>query len=226
MTLDEARNSYSRFVLAMNSQFEPTYFQHNIIAPIIDGIIAGDPRLKRVLINLPFRHSKTTLGTINMVPFFLGHHPEQNVIALSYGKKLARSFGRKIRDIMQSPVYLELFPQARIAKSSRAADEFATISGGNFWAAGFDSALNGIGANLLIIDDPYKHRSEATSEVIQQQRYETYNNVVRTRCEPNATIIMNTTRWTPADLVGWRISEDGATDFFTGEPYEDERKAA
>lgn len=219
VTLDALRSDYGAFFLAMNPTYDYTHFQQAILAPIYEDIVAN--REKRVMITMPFRHAKTDMGTLNFVPFYFGHHPDHTVILLCYGKKLARAFGRQIRDKMRLPLYDALFPSAMITKTSRASDEFTTCSGGKFYASGFDGTINGIGANCLVIDDPTKNRQEAMSEVVTARIQDTYNSVVRTRLEPEASILINTTRWTPQDLIGWRCQEDGAVDYFTGKEYHD-----
>jgi len=219
ISMDMLRDEYGLFFLAMNPTYEYTHFQQSILAPIYEKVVFG--QLDRVIITMPFRHSKTDMGTLNFVPFYMGHHPDHTVIVLSYGKKLSRAFGRAIRDKMRLPLYDALFPAAHITAASRAADEFQTISGGKVYTSGFDGTINGIGCQLLVIDDPHKNRQEAMSEVVIDRINDTYNSVARVRLEPDAAILINTTRWTPNDLVGTRIQEDGGTDYFTGEPYRD-----
>ena len=220
--LEDIRNNYGLYYLAMNPAFKYTYYQQVILAPIFDGIVKHEQKFNRVMNIEPFRHSKSTMGTINFVPYYLGHHPDETVMVLAYGHKLARRFGRAIRDIMQkSPLYAELFPNSRISKSSRAADEFETVAGGHFYAGGFDTGINGVGGNGLILDDPHKNKESVTSDANVAQWKSIYDNVITNRCEPGAWILANTTRWAPNDLIGWRMKEDGAFDYLNGGKYED-----
>lgn len=221
MTLDDVRGSFGLYYLALNPTYTWTHFQQKILAPVYQQVALRDPEYKRVIVNLPFRHGKTDVGTLNFIPYYFGYNPTATVILLSYGKKLARKFGRAIRDTMQkSHLYHELFPHAVVRSSSRAVDEFETVSGGTFFAGGFLDGVNGRGAHLLVIDDPIKNREEAMSDTIREKQRELYNNTVRTRLEPGAAIVINTTRWTPDDLVGWRIEEDGGYDHFDGRTVE------
>lgn len=227
--LSELRNNYGAYYLAMNPEFEYTHYQQAIIVPALESVCIGE--LTRLMIFLPFRHSKSKLVTENFVPFYLGHHPDATVISLSYGHKLARTFGRAVRDYMQTELYKALFPRSAIRGDSRAKDDFTTVSGGHYYAAGFDGTINGLGANLLLIDDPNKNAQDAMSEQVQGFQRDLYNAIIRSRLEPHAAIVMVTTRWTPGDLPGWRIREDGAVDYlrgtpFTDEPQRDEVKAA
>ena len=227
--LDELRANYGAYYLAMNPEFEYSHYQQNIIAPALEEVCVGD--LTRLMIFMPFRHAKSDLVTKNFVPFYFGHHPANTVISLSYGHKLARSFGRAVRDYMQTDLYKTLFPEAIIRRDSRAKDDFTTVSGGHYYAAGFDGTINGLGANLLLIDDPNKNAQDAMSEQVQSFQRDLYNSIIRSRLEPHAAIVMVTTRWSPGDLPGWRIRDDGAVDYirggqFTDEPQRDEVQAA
>lgn len=218
--LDELRTNYGAFYLAQNPEFEWTHYQQMIIAPALEEVCAGE--LDRLMIFMPFRHAKSDLVTKNFIPWYMGHHPTNTVISLSYGHKLARTFGRAVRDYMQSELYKMLFPASEIRRDSRAKDDFTTISGGHYYAAGFDGTINGLGAHLLIVDDPNKNAQDALSEQVQVFQRDLYNSIIRSRLEPNAAIVMVTTRWSPADLPGWRIREDGAIDRLRGGTFTDE----
>lgn len=218
---DDIRTNYGLFYLACEPSYNYAYFQQELLAPVYERIVAGDPMMKRVAVNMAFRHSKTDMGTKKLIPFIFGHHPTATVILLAYQKALARSFGREIRDLMRSDFYAELFPQSVIKKTSRASDEFETVSGGKFFAGGFDTGVNGRGANYFIVDDPHKNKEDVTSETIITKWKSIYNNVARTRLEPGGSILVNSTRWAPQDLMGWRYSEDGAWDYLQNCPYTD-----
>lgn len=152
VNLDDIRHNYGAFYLAMNPTYKYTYFQQQILTPIYEAVTLKDQKFKRTMVTMPFRHSKSEGGTVNLIPFYFGHNPADTVILLCYGKKLARAFGRRIRDMMRSEMYLELFPHAAVAKQSRAADEFTLQAGGRFFASGFDGTINGLGANLCIAE--------------------------------------------------------------------------
>lgn len=227
-TRDDIRTNFGFFYLAMHPTYGWTYYQQEILAPIYDAIVAGHPMYKRVFVNMPFRHGKTEAGTLALIPYYFGHHPDHTVILLAYQQKIAQSFGGMIRDLMRTPDYLELFPESTLTKSSRASDQFKLNAGGRFFAGGFDTGVVGRGAQLLCIDDPHKNAQEVRSEVEMAHLRSIWTNVADTRLEPPASdlnwepaIIGNTTRWATSDFVGWRIDKDGAFDHFTGEDYRD-----
>jgi predicted phage terminase large subunit-like protein len=77
-------------------------------------------------------------------------------------------------------------------------------------AAGVGGAITGFGADIFIIDDPFKNQQEADSEVARERVFEWYQSVVRTRLEPDGAIILIMTRWHQKDLAGRILeNEDG-----------------
>lgn len=222
VSYDQIRSDYGLFLLAMNPLYTYEHFQQDIIIPVMEAIIAKDMKFQETAFILPYGHSKTDLGTLNFLPFYFGHYPDSINMLITYGKKFSRRLGKGIRDRMERPLYLELFPQAQIKRTSRAMDEFETISGGKFYAEGFDTSINGTRVNgVLIIDDPHKRKETAESEIQMDHMRETYKSVVESRCEPRCFKILNTTRHAPNDFAGWRFGEDGAWDVLRGKEYED-----
>ena len=151
LNLDDLRTNYGAFALAMHPDWGYTHFQQAILAPRLEATAACNPACRRQIIEMPFRHSKTQFCVETFLPFYFGHNPEHAVILLGYGKALARASGRTIRELMKTDLYQTLFPSAGLAKFSRAQDEFQTVSGGKFYAGGFDTGVNGRGAHLLCV---------------------------------------------------------------------------
>lgn len=223
---NELRTNYGAYYLAMNPTYEYTYFQQELIAPVLERITIGDPQFLRTIVPMPFRHSKTEECIENFYPFWFGNHPGEHALLLTYNEKLARKSGRRIRDQMRTPLYEALFPESALNPASKATTEFGTVSGSMFYAAGFKGTINGLGFGLLGIDDAHKNREEAMSTVVMESIRDIYTSVIRTRLEPNAAIMIIGTRWTPGDLAGWRIDCDGAWDYLMNRPYEDVPKEA
>lgn len=219
LTADDIRNSFGLFTLAMSPEWGYTHFQQQIVAPILERVVVGDPEVERVAFIMPFGHSKSSIGTVRFIPFLFGHHPNRNYIVLCYGKDLAIRFGREIKQIMESQAYRELFPASQITKHSRAATEFETVSGGHFYACSFDSAVNGLRCHGMIVDDPHKSMEDLLSDTTMTRVRDNYTSVVTSRLEPDAFMLFNTTRWAPFDLIGWRMEQDGAWDYIKNIPY-------
>lgn len=222
LTLNDLRMNYGLYYLAVHPKYHYTYYQQRILAPVYERIAALDPDYRRTINIAPFGFSKTELGTKDFIPFYLGHNPDHSVGVIAYNHKRARAFGRYIRDMMKTQFYAELFPASVLKTSSHAMDEFETVSGGQFFAGGFDSGINGVRFHGCDIDDPHKNKEDAQSETMLEKAYSIYANVLDNRLTPDGWVLINTTRWAVTDLVGWVIDRDGAFNHLTGKPYKNE----
>ncbi|MDE2233226.1 MAG: hypothetical protein KGJ90_03815 [Patescibacteria group bacterium] len=147
--------------------------------------------------------------SVGFPSWYLGHHPDYSIITLSYSDVLAAGFGRQVRDIMQGELYASLFPKSKLKADSRAKDAFNTVSGGRYTAAGLNGTYTGIGANLLIIDDPVSSGVSAASEADEANRRSIYTNTARTRLQAGASIILVMTRWPGDSFSGWLLEQFG-----------------
>jgi predicted phage terminase large subunit-like protein len=74
-----------------------------------------------------------------------------------------------------------------------------------------------MGADILIIDDPFKDRAEADSGTIRQKVWDWYTSTAYTRLSDGGGVIVMCTRWHTDDLIGRLIRHmnDGSGDKFT-----------
>ena len=98
--LDYAKHVYEGFI-------EGTH--HRVIAEKLEDIASGN--LKRLIINMPPRHSKSELASYLMPSWFLGRNPKLKIIQATMNTELAVRFGRKVRDLIADPIYAEIFPE-------------------------------------------------------------------------------------------------------------------
>lgn len=204
---DSLRNSYENFYLATNPGYDRLWYQEQILAPALEQV--NDGKIKRLAIFMPPRHGKSMFVTVNFVAWYLGWHPNHSVITLSYSDDLASGFGRQVRNIMQSDLYRSLFPQAQLSSDSRAKDAFNTISGGRYTAAGFNGTITGIGADLLLIDDPVRSGASAASEADETFRRSIYTDTARIRLQAGGSILLVMTRWPGSAFEGWLLESSG-----------------
>ena len=104
----------------------------------------------------------------------MGRNPRRQIIAASYNSDLANDFGRNVRNIVAEPEFGQVFPGVGLSSDSAAANRMNTNKGGAYVAAGVGTAVTGRGADIALIDDPFKDREEADSErrrevLIQEQ---------------------------------------------------------
>ncbi len=179
-------------------------WHHRIIAEKLEGVANGT--IKRLMLFMPPRHGKTEEASIQFPAWYLGKHPEHEVIVASYAADLAVDFGRKTRNIINERRYQNVFTTI-LAEDSKSAGRWNTQDGGAYVAVGVGGGITGRGAHLLVIDDPVKNREEADSPVKQVRAWDWYRSTAYTRLAPEGAVILIMTRWNEDDLAGKLLKE-------------------
>ena len=173
------------------------------MADAFERVAAG--KCKRLIINMPPRHTKSEFASYLLPAWFLGKYPHKKVIQTSHTAELAVGFGRKVRNLVDMEVYTDIFPGVALQSDSKAAGRWATSKGGDYFAIGVGGAVTGKGADLLIIDDPHSEQEAALAETspdIYDKTYEWYTSGPRQRLQPGGAIVVVMTRWSLRDLTG------------------------
>jgi hypothetical protein len=142
---------------------------------------------KRLIINMPPRHTKSEFASYLLPAWFLGKFPNKKVIQTSHTAELAVGFGRKVRNLVDNEKYKRLFPTIELQSDSKAAGRWNTNFGGDYFAIGVGGAVTGKGADLLIIDDPHSEQEAALAAFnpeIYDKVYEWYTSGPRQRLQP------------------------------------------
>lgn len=183
---------------------------HAVVAKAFEDVAAG--KIKRLAISMPPRHTKSEFGSYMFPAWFLGKFPEKKVMQSSNTSELAVGFGRKVRNLVDSEQYHEIFPNVRLRQDSKSAGRWAVNERGEYFAIGVGGTMTGRGADIVIIDDPHSEQ-EATlaahNPSIYDATYEWYTSGPRQRLQPNGAIIIIATRWSERDLIG-RVLQDAA----------------
>jgi predicted phage terminase large subunit-like protein len=173
-----------------------------VVRERLEAIERGE--IDRLMIFMPPRHGKSELATVRYPVWRLQRDPALSVIVGAYNVSLAESFSRKSRRIAESTMQLD--------DERKASNEWQTVQGGVFRAAGVGTGVTGKGAKLIIIDDPVKSREEANSQAYRDRVWNWYRDDLYTRLEPNGAIVLIMTRWHADDLAGRILaSEDAAS---------------
>lgn len=190
-------------------------WHHELLCSYLGRFVSGE--IKRLIISLPPRHTKSELVSRRLPAFIHGCNPNAEIMSASYGADLSRRFNRDIQRIIDSEPYKHVFPETQLSGANirtvaqgtwlRNADIFEIVGhAGVYKNAGVGGALTGMGFNYGIIDDPVKDAKEANSATIRQSIWEWYTDVFWTRQAANAGILLTMTRWNMDDLAG-RIIE-------------------
>ena len=155
---DNAQEKFMDFV----KKVWPSFIEgahHDEMASAFERVSKGE--CKRLIINMPPRHTKSEFASYLLPAWFLGKFPEKKVIQTSHTAELAVGFGRKVRNLVDSDIYKSIFPGVGLQADSKAAGRWATNKGGDYFAIGVGGAVTGKGADILIIDDPIKNAVDA-----------------------------------------------------------------
>jgi predicted phage terminase large subunit-like protein len=198
--------------LAFVKEVWPTFIggrHHAKMAAAFERVAEG--KCKRLIINMPPRHTKSEFASYLLPAWFLGKYPHKKVIQTSHTAELAVGFGRKVRNLVDQDVYAKIFPGVGLQADSKAAGRWATNKQGDYFAIGVGGAVTGKGADLLIIDDPHSEQEAALAETnpeIYDKTYEWYTSGPRQRLQPGGAIVIVMTRWSKKDLTGQVIKAE------------------
>ena len=193
----ELSKDFLSFVKGMWPQFiEGPH--HKIIAKKFNDI--ADGKIKRLIINMPPRHTKSEFASYLLPSWMVGRKPDLKIIQTTHTTELAIRFGRKAKTLIDSPEYQQIF-STTLREDSKAAGKWETAQGGEYYAAGTGSAITGRGADLLIIDDPHSEQDALNAGALERA-YEWYTSGPRQRLQPGGAIILVMTRWNMKDLTG------------------------
>ena len=174
---------------------------HAKLARIFEDIEAG--KRKRVIVNIAPRHGKSEMISYLAPGWFLGKNPQKKVIMASHTADLAVNFGRRVRNLVGSESYRDIFPNVSLQADSKSASRWGTNFNGEYFAIGVGGALAGRGADLFIIDDPHSEQEAKQGRAdVFEPAWEWFQSGPVQRLMPGGSIIVVMTRWSKMDLTG------------------------
>lgn len=209
---ERAQTNFLPFVERMWPEFVAGA-HHRLIADAFDRVVAGT--CKRLIVNLPPRHTKSMFASYLLPAWFLGRYPAKKVIQATHTAELSVNFGRNTRNLLAGDLYKTVFGNVSLRADSKAAGRWSTAAGGEYFAVGVGGALAGKGADLFVIDDPHTEQqaiAAAHDPKIYDKAYEWYTSGPRQRLQPDAAIVVVMTRWGLRDLTGQLLSHGAARD--------------
>jgi predicted phage terminase large subunit-like protein len=179
---------------------------------LTDKLISASGEISDILIlSIPPQNGKSTMITETLPAFYLGKYPTRKVIEVSYGDSLSKRFGRRNRQKIEE-FGEELFG-IRLSPTRNTDQEFEVDKHkGSMISRGILAGITGNPADLIVIDDPVKNRSEAESQVRRDKIWDEYLNSIKTRLSAKGKLIVIMTRWHHEDLAAQiAASESGVT---------------
>lgn len=198
-------------LLAFCKKMDSNYIvgrHHRLLANMLMDIERG--MKDRICVNMPPRHGKSQLVSIFYPAWFLGRNPDKKVMMVSHTTDLAVDFGRKVRNLIATDAYKEVFPTVSLAIDSKSAGRWNTNHKGEYFACGIGSSIAGRGADLLLVDDPHSEQDVLNGNFeVFDRAYEWFTFGARTRLMPGGRVAIIQTRWHLDDLTG-RVTRDMA----------------
>lgn len=178
---------------------------HKRLAKLLEEAINGGK--KRIIVNIAPRMGKSEMVSYLFPAWFLGHHPDKKIIMATHTADLSTNFGRRVRDLVGSDDYRQVFPNVTLNADAKAAGQWNTSLGGQYYAAGVGGALAGRGADVFVIDDPHSEQEAKTGNPdVFLKAWEWFQSGPLQRLMPNGVIIVVMTRWSMADLTGQLVN--------------------
>ena len=156
------RNFYEFFRMATKVLYPSVIWDYNwhfqYIADLLQGeverIVAGEPKDKDYIVNLPFRSGKSILISILFPVWCWLKNPALNIITVSATDKLATKFSHQSKILIDSEWFQlrwgNLF-QIRIDSHSKG--NYMNTIGGRREGFGITSGIIGSGCDIMLLDD-------------------------------------------------------------------------
>lgn len=206
-----SRRRLLHFVTRFHNKYSPGWVHEDICRRLERFSQAvADGKSPRLLLLMPPRHGKSEIASRKFPAWHLGKYPDHEIIATSHSSSLALGFSRHIRDLLRDPRYHATFDDARLDPDSQSVEQWRTTSGGGYTAAGVGTGITGMGAHILIVDDPVKDIEAADSVTIRDATWEWYLSTAYSRLAPGGGVLGIQTWWNDDDWAG-RIQLSMAT---------------
>ncbi len=215
-----ARAGFAPFVLFTTPNYKMGWV-HREICETLEKFLQDvrDGKSPRLMISMPPRSGKSELVSRKFPAYAFGVDPDLQIIATSYGADMAQRFNRDVQRVIDNDLYHAVFPETSLNKANvrstskgayiRTSDLFEIVGHtGSYRSCGVGGGITGMGADILIIDDPVKDRKSANSATVRQSIYEWYTSTAYTRLSPGGGVIVMCTRWHVDDLLGLLLKEE------------------
>ena len=138
-TLDDRTTKQENFMTFVKHVW-PQFIEgrhHKIYAEKLQAV--ADGKLKRLIINMPPRHTKSEFASYLFPTWLMGRDPTKKIIQATHTAELAVGFGRKVKNLIDSEDFRDVFPDVSLAGDAKASGRWSTNKGGEYYAVGVGS---------------------------------------------------------------------------------------
>ena len=166
-----------------------------------------DGTCRRLMVFLPPRSSKSVICSKLFPAWYMGRHPNHEILSVSHSDQLSSDFGRAVRDLVGNEMFQTIFPEVKLRSDVRSAGKWQTNHNGVYVAAGVKTQIAGRGAHVAILDDVMSEE-DAFSEAGRRYVKEWFPAGLRTRLMPSGSIVIINTRYHEDDICGWLLDNE------------------
>lgn len=166
----------------------------------------------RLLIHGPPQFGKSLVISQRFPAYALGRRPLWRLRTACYNVTHAERFSKVNLELMRAPDYpFRTKVPARCAVDEWSTTDRAALNDANpsMKALGLGSGFVGLGADLLIIDDPYKNAQEARSPAVNVMLWDWWTQTVLSRLNEATNVVVMFHRWWDGDFAGRLIEQGG-----------------
>jgi hypothetical protein len=207
------RGDYRGFLLYQETIFKnfykkvirKTWFDELLAMAFMDvfwGII------NRFILEMPPRHGKSERGVRMFASYAQGLENYIKFQYATYGSSLSELISSETKDIMESIIYREIFPNVEFSSKLNLKQHWKLIGNGGFLGTSVQGGATGIGSEIAINDDLLK-AMEASSKAARDAAWNFYDTSTLSRLEGRKAVIFIMQRLHEDDPVGRAIKRDG-----------------
>jgi len=189
--------SFEAYIRSVCPSFPWSPHTHRLVA-LAQRVADGE--IRRLMVELPPRHFKSTIFSIFLPGYFLRRYPNRSVGIGCHTAALAEGFSQDARDYFSAS-------GGALSPTSGGVKKWGTSGIGGLWTAGVGGGTGNPG-DLIVVDDPIKSREMAESAAWRRQVHSWWDSVLSTREEPGNAVVIVHTRWHSADLIGYLLSKN------------------
>lgn len=162
-----------------------------------------DFKIPRLIINMPPRHGKSIIVSVMWPAWVWVSHPERRFIFASYSGQLSIRDAAKMRTIVESELYREIFrPKWKLQDDQNQKMKFQNDLFGLRFSTSVGGTVTGEGADYVVADDPI-NAIDANSDIIRAEANEFCAKVLATR--------VNNAKRSSRIIIMQRLHEDDTT---------------
>ncbi len=160
-------------------------FHHKYLCDILQSeaerIRDGKEKDKDIIINIPFRSSKSLLVTVLFPAWCWAVHPKMRFITASYSAEISIEHATKSRDIINSEWYQSHWGETfQIKKDQNLKARYENTHLGVRRATSVGGSVTGQGGDIILVDDPTSPKN-AASETERDNANEWYKSTLYSR---------------------------------------------